>query len=185
MRTPRRRWIDEGLKALADGGPDAVRIETLATRLGVTKGGFYGHFTNREALLQEMMEAWEHDVIDDVLRTVDAEGADGPARAVRAGRLTFSPERLPLDLAIREWARKEPSIAERLRRVDDRRMNLLREAFGEHFSDPAEVEARSLLAFSAAIGTHLIIADHGQYTRRDVLARASELLFDPSSSSGA
>ncbi len=42
--TPRDRWIDEGLKALAAGGPDAVRIEPLARTLGVTKGGFYGQF---------------------------------------------------------------------------------------------------------------------------------------------
>lgn len=38
----RASWIDEGLRALAAGGPDAVRIEALARALGVTKGGFYG-----------------------------------------------------------------------------------------------------------------------------------------------
>jgi hypothetical protein len=26
-RTPRSRWIEEGLRALAVGGPDAVRVE--------------------------------------------------------------------------------------------------------------------------------------------------------------
>ena len=46
-RTPRTGWIDDGLRALAAGGPDAVRIETLAQTLGVTKGGFYWHFTDR------------------------------------------------------------------------------------------------------------------------------------------
>jgi AcrR family transcriptional regulator len=40
-RTPRSKWIDEGLRALAAGGPDAVRIEALAQALGVTRGGFY------------------------------------------------------------------------------------------------------------------------------------------------
>ena len=37
-RTPRGRWVEEGLRALGDGGPDAVRIEPLAQALGVTKG---------------------------------------------------------------------------------------------------------------------------------------------------
>ena len=41
-RTPRGRWVEEGLQALADGGPAAVRVEALAKKLGVTKGGFYG-----------------------------------------------------------------------------------------------------------------------------------------------
>ena len=49
-RTPRNRWIEQGLRALADGGPDAVRIEALAQALGVSKGGFYGHFADRNAL---------------------------------------------------------------------------------------------------------------------------------------
>ena len=40
-RTPRSRWIEEGLRALAAGGPDAVRIEPLAKSLGVTRGGFW------------------------------------------------------------------------------------------------------------------------------------------------
>ncbi len=40
VRTPREDWIDEGLRALAAGGPDAVRIEPLARALGVTQGGF-------------------------------------------------------------------------------------------------------------------------------------------------
>ena len=51
-RTPRNRWIEEGLRALGDGGPEAVRIESLAQALGVSKGGFYWHFKDRQALLE-------------------------------------------------------------------------------------------------------------------------------------
>ncbi|HYP55470.1 MAG TPA: helix-turn-helix domain-containing protein, partial [Solirubrobacterales bacterium] len=46
-RTPRTAWVEEGLRALATGGPDAVRVEALARALGVTKGGFYWHFDGR------------------------------------------------------------------------------------------------------------------------------------------
>jgi AcrR family transcriptional regulator len=59
-RTPRTSWIEEGLRALGVGGPDAVRIETLAQALGVSTGGFYWHFDDRRALLEEMLDAWEH-----------------------------------------------------------------------------------------------------------------------------
>jgi len=51
-RTPRDRWVEEGLQALGDGGPAAVRVEALAKKLGVTKGGFYGYFADRDALLE-------------------------------------------------------------------------------------------------------------------------------------
>lgn len=181
--TPRERWIDEGLATLSTGSIDAVRVEVLAERLGVTKGGFYGHFTDRNALLEAMLDAWEIEAVDEVLAAVDREGADSKSRARRAGALTFSDERLlPLDLAIRDWARHDQRAAERLHRVDNRRMELLRETMRTFCDDHDEVEARSLLAFSAAIGTHLLAADHGNRTRQQVLDRAADLILNPSSS---
>ena len=34
VRTPRGAWVEAGLRALSDGGPDAVRVEVLA-KVGV------------------------------------------------------------------------------------------------------------------------------------------------------
>jgi AcrR family transcriptional regulator len=178
-RTPRDRWIEEGLRALAAGGPDAVRVEALAKKLGVTKGGFYGYFADRDALLEAMLDAWERESIDEVIYRVEREGGDPRTKIQRAGVLTFSTDRLlPIDLAIRDWARRDEAVAERLRRVDNRRMALLREMIGTFSPDPDEVEARSLLAFCLAIGEHFLAADHGNCTRAQVLARAADLLLN-------
>ena len=87
-RTPRSRWIDQGLRALAAGGPDAVRIESLAEALGVTKGGFYWHFKDRQALLGEMLDTWEKAGTEEVIARVDSQGR--PASQV-AGALRFGP----------------------------------------------------------------------------------------------
>jgi AcrR family transcriptional regulator len=179
IRTTRQRWIEEGLRALAAGGPDAVRVEALAKDLGVTKGGFYGSFADRDALLEAMLDAWERASIDEVIDRVEREGGDLRTRFQRAGALTFSSDRLlPVDLAIRDWARRDDAVAERLRRVDNRRMELLREMISTFCSDADEVEARSLLAFCLAIGEHFLAADHGGRTRAEVLARAVDLLLN-------
>ncbi|NEM08858.1 TetR family transcriptional regulator [Geodermatophilus normandii] len=179
IRTTRERWIDQGLQALAAGGPDAVRVEALAKDLGVTKGGFYGSFADRNALLEAMLDTWEREATDEVLDRIEREGGDPRTRIERAGMLTFSDDRLlPIDLAVRDWARRDEAVAERLRRVDDRRMGLLREMIGTFCADPDEVEARSLLAFCVAIGEHFLAADHGDRTRAQVLARAADLLLD-------
>ncbi|MHA4820166.1 TetR/AcrR family transcriptional regulator [Streptomyces aculeolatus] len=178
-RTPRERWIEEGLRALAAGGPDAVRVEALAKRLGVTKGGFYGFFADRGALLEAMLDTWERESTDEVIERVELEGGDPKTKIHRAGMLTFSDDRLrPIDLAVRDWARRDEAVAERLRRVDNVRMDLLREMIGTFCPDPDEVEARSLLAFCVAIGANFLAADHGHRTRADVLARAADLLLD-------
>jgi AcrR family transcriptional regulator len=181
LRTPRERWVEEGLRALADGGVDAVRIEALAKALGVTKGGFYGYFADRTALLTAMLEAWERECVDDVLDRIEREHDDVLERVRLAGQLTFSGDRLlPIDLAIRDWARRDPAVAERLRRVDNRRMQLLRDAISTFCSDPEEVEARCLLAFCMAIGSHLVAADHPGRSSIQVRARASALLLSRS-----
>src|SRR6266545_4528808 len=128
-RTPRSSWIDEGLKALAAGGPDAVRIEPLARALGVTKGGFYWHFDDRRALLEEMLETWERASVDEVIERVEGESGDARARLRRLFALASSSEARELlrtDLAVRDWARRDKAAAKRLRRVDNRRMDYMR-----------------------------------------------------------
>lgn len=179
LRTPRETWIEQGLQTLAEGGVDAVRVEVLAKALGVTKGGFYGYFADRNALLTELLDAWERESIDDVFARIEQEPGDALDKVRLAGRLTFSSDRLlPIDLAIRDWARRDQAVAERLRRVDNQRMQLLRDAISTFCADPDEVEARSLLAFCMAIGSHLLAADHPGRSRIQVMARASGLLLN-------
>jgi AcrR family transcriptional regulator len=177
IRTSHSRWIEEGLQALAAGGPAAVRIEKLAAALGVSRGGFYGHFGNRQGLLDAMLATWERASVDEVLERVEREGGDARARLRRAGALTFSDWLLPIDLAVRDWARRDPDVAKRLTRVDNRRMEYIRDRFRELGFDPEEVEARALLAFSLLIGDHFLAADHGSRSRAEVREAATERLF--------
>ncbi len=176
-RTPREQWVEAGLRALADGGIDAVRIEPLARSLGVTRGGFYWTFENRQMLLEAMLDAWEKASADDVIEQIESSDGDIGAKLRRAGTLTFSERLLPIDLAIRDWARRDPAVAERLRRVDNRRMEYLRSLFAGICPDPDEVEGRSMLAFSLLIGDHFMAADHEGRSRTDVLELAMKTLL--------
>ncbi|MGH2926381.1 MAG: TetR/AcrR family transcriptional regulator [Solirubrobacterales bacterium] len=177
-RTPRGRWIDEGLRALARGGPDAVRIEPLSDELGVTKGGFYWHFDDRRALLDEMLDTWERTSIEEVIERVEGGSGDARARLRRLFALASSGDGLlEIDLAVRDWSRRDEAVAERLRRVDNRRMDYMRGLFGAFCDDPDEAEARCMLAFSLWIGSHFMAADHGALSRREVVELASRRLL--------
>ncbi|MEU6189438.1 TetR/AcrR family transcriptional regulator [Nocardia sp. NPDC047038] len=178
-RTTRDRWIEAGLQALARGGPDAVRVETLAARLGVTKGGFYGYFDGRTALLTEMLDEWERRCSTAVLDQAEARGGDAVDRIRRAGELSFDEDLHRIDLAVRAWARNDESVATRLRRIDNVRMDFLRKMFGAFVTDPDEIEARSTLTFALAIGRHFIVADHPGYTTREAVQLAGEYLLRP------
>jgi AcrR family transcriptional regulator len=169
-RTPRNRWIEEGLRALGDGGPEAVRIEPLAQALGVSKGGFYWHFSDRQSLLEEMLDAWERTWVDEVIAAVEAEDEDARSRLRRLFALAAaSGELLKIELAIRNWARRDKAVAKRLKRVDNRRMNYMRSLFGAICKDDDDVEARCLLVFSLFIGSHFVSVDHGGRSRAQVL----------------
>src|SRR5215213_5482798 len=89
-RTPRTRWIEEGLRALPAGGPDAVRIEPLAQALGVTKGGFYWHFDGRSALLEEMLDTWERVSVDELIERIEREGGEAMANLRRLSAIASS-----------------------------------------------------------------------------------------------
>jgi AcrR family transcriptional regulator len=172
-RTPRTSWIDQGLRALAAGGPDAVRIEPLAEALGVTKGGFYWHFDDRSALLEEMLDAWERVFVDEVIERVEGNGGDARAKLAHLFALASSMDELmKIELAIRDWARRDRAVAKRLRRVDNRRMEYMRTLFGDFCLDKDEVEARCMLAFSLFIGNHFVVAGHGKRSRGEVMQLA-------------
>jgi AcrR family transcriptional regulator len=177
-RTPRTSWVQEGLRALGVGGPDAVRIEKLAQALGVTKGGFYWHFDGRPALLEEMLDAWERLVVDEVMERVEGGGGDARAKLRRLFALASSSRDLmKIELAVRDWARRDKAVAKRLRRIDNRRMEYMRSLFGAFCPDEDEVEVRCMLVMSLFIGNRFIAADHGPRSRAEVLELALRRLL--------
>src|SRR4051794_35089438 len=166
-RTPRTSWIEEGLRALGIGGPEAVRIEALAQALGVTKGGFYWHFDGRRDLLEEMLDTWERVVTDEVIERVERPGGDARAKLRRLSTIArSSDELLKVELAIREWARRDKDVARRLRRLDNRRMDYMRSLFGAFCPDEDDVETRCLITLSLFVADEFIAADHGRRSRR-------------------
>jgi AcrR family transcriptional regulator len=150
-----------------------VRIEKLAQALGVSRGGFYWHFDGRPALLEEMLDAWEQRVIDAVIERIEDEGGDARAKLRHLSKLAFSSrgELMKIELAIRDWARRDKQVAKRLRRIDNRRMQYMRSLFAAFLPDEDDVEIRCMLFLSLWVGNPLIAADHGARSRTDLLGQ--------------
>ncbi len=175
QKTSRSAWIQAAVELLGEDGIDGVSVEALARQLGVTKGGFYGHFEDRAALLNAILEAWEKTGTQSIIDSVDAiHGKHGDRTEAlwdRATRDGIAPE-----LAIRDWARRDDDARAVVERVDRRRMAYLRQLFGELGFEGVDLEARCLLFYSLLIGDHFIVADHRRLSRKRVLARSRELL---------
>jgi AcrR family transcriptional regulator len=179
VRTPRGAWVDAALQALATGGPDAVRVEALAEGLGVSKGGFYWHYTDRQAMLEEMLDVWEKAMVDDVIVRIESVPGDPRAKLQHLFDLAPSAD-FAVELALRDWSRRDKDVAKRLRRVDNRRMAWLRSLFAQFCTDDNDVEARSMLTYSLLIGSYFIAAQHGHRSQSQMVQLAVDRLLSES-----
>jgi AcrR family transcriptional regulator len=154
-RLTRDDWITAALDAIADGGLAAVAVEPLAARLGATKGSFYWHFKNRDALLEAAIRRWEKETTTDVVAEITA-AHDAPASQFR--RLVVGViERAEQDRvgpALLASA-THPAVAPALERVTAARLGLIAAVLRRLGFPPADARRRALLAYSAYLG-------HGQ-----------------------
>lgn len=153
QKLSRGDWIDAGLAMAGEAGVDAIRVEPLARRLGVTKGSFYGYFATLESFLAELLAVWEREVTEGVRAQVGAEG--DPRGRVRemARALVAHPHRtITTELAIRDWGRRDAQAAAAVARVQAAQQRLLVDLF-EEFVDPDEAAYRSVVAMSVRLAT--------------------------------
>jgi AcrR family transcriptional regulator len=186
--TPKRRltrddWTGAALTALAEGGLPAVAVEPLATRLGTTKGSFYWHFANREALLEAALTRWEERTTTEVIAEIDHAPED-PAGRLRLLiiRVIGMAERDPVGPALLANA-GHPLVAPLLARVTEARLGIITRLFGQLGLPAAEARSRALLAYSAFLG-HAQLAHstpnllpHTREDRREYLDHALSTLI--------
>jgi AcrR family transcriptional regulator len=150
-RLGKQEWIGAGLKALSEQGIDLVRVEKLAAALQVTKGSFYWHFKNREALLKAVLEAWKARATSDVISKVEEIGGDARARLQSLFRIVLESDGR-LDMAIRAWANKDKVAQTALADIDKRRLAYLETLFMELGMSSLEAAARARFSYHALIG---------------------------------
>jgi AcrR family transcriptional regulator len=172
-------WIAAAIEALDDGGIEAVRVEPLAVRLGVTKGSFYWHFADRDELLMELLAAWERLGTVAVIAAVESAGGDPVVRLQTLWKLAHGTGRMGAEHAIRDWARRTARVDTVVRRVDERRLEYLRGLFRELGLRGDDVEARALLCYSLLVGDHFIKGKTTKAGRARALKRALALLARP------
>lgn len=144
-------WVDAALAAVAERGISAVAVEPLAARLGATKGSFYWHFTNRDALVAAALARWEERDTEDVIRLVEAES--DPAERLRA-LFTHVLESLGRDrLGVQLLAAADqPLVAGAVRRVTERRIGYMVEIFEQLGFATEEARNRAVLVYTAYVG---------------------------------
>ncbi|TWP53866.1 TetR/AcrR family transcriptional regulator [Lentzea tibetensis] len=169
-RLSKQDWLTAALVALAEGGVGAVAVEPLAQRLGVTRGSFYWHFADREALLSEALEWWELQGTDAVIEQVAGiADAEQRLRALFAIAITEDPTE-GLEPALVALA-DNPVVAPVLHRVTQRRVSFLADVYAELGLPPAQARRQAVAAYAAYVGWVQL--------RRATPAALPEIVDDP------
>jgi AcrR family transcriptional regulator len=150
-------WTEAALDALARGGLPAVAVEPLAKELGATKGSFYWHFADRQALVEATLGLWERRDTDRVIAAVD-ETQDVETQLRNLLRLAFASVRDgsaggagTVELALQASA-AHPLVAPTLDRVTKRRLAFLTRLYTQLGLSRARARDRGLLAYTSFLG---------------------------------
>ena len=174
-------WIEAGLRELGRGGIEGVRVEVLAERLGITKGGFYRRFKDRRALLEAMLEKWSRGRI----ASVQGHGARGGAtprdRVESMIRIYSGPvnaEGMAIELAIRQWARSDSTAAIAVASVDAARLKVAEKIYTDMGLTAKQARARAVLLYSFVFGQSLILLEQTARERASLTAACAEALME-------
>jgi AcrR family transcriptional regulator len=164
-------WVRAAGRVVSEGGIQAVAVEPLAKRLGVTKGSFYWHFRDRRALIEAVLGRWEEEATEAAISATE-KVADPRERLVRlAGEafgdgLRFDDASLGQDafrgvafeLAVSDAA-DDPIVRPFLRRVTGRRIGYLEECYRALGFPREGARHRALLVYAAHAGTVRLFRD--------------------------
>lgn len=166
----RERWIDEGMRVLAEEGAPGVRIDRIAARLRLSKGSFFHHFTGIADYRRALLAEWENGA---VLEPGDVEpNALLGGLAARVGTLVD----LRLEAAIRAWSLQDAEAAAAQERVDRARLGLLESVWLRIIDDPERAHAAALLPHLLVIGASVALPPTSRADLESVFGLLAELV---------
>ncbi|MBI4935958.1 MAG: TetR/AcrR family transcriptional regulator [Actinobacteria bacterium] len=156
-KVSRTEWIDAALQALTDQPIDQLKVLVLADTLGVARSSFYWYFSDRDELLAALLDIWEHNTASIVERS--GRTSASVASAVLGVFECWADDRLynpVLDLAVRDWGRRDEAIAARVQHADDERVAALTAMFGRHGFTDADALVRARLLYHSQVGYYAV-----------------------------
>lgn len=182
VKTPRTqldpdRWVEAAIDVLAREGIAGLRVEVLAKRCGVTKGSFYWHFKDRQALLDAVLERWKAGRIIDIEKTTSVTPGnerDQLHYAIEVYGASRNRKGMSIELAVRDWARHDVRAAAVVESVDLYRLECTRKLFVAAGMSDAEAKSRSLLLYACVFGLSLMHYSHFDDNLNDLKQRIAE-----------
>ena len=144
-------WAEAALQLIAEKGLNALTVNALAERLGVTKGSFYWHFDSRSDLLAAALKQWEERSTTDAMRGLDAVSDHQQRLELMLEASSRPPRSRSLYAALAEAA-EDPTVRSALNRVASTRIAYLEACYGRLGFAPQLAQSYAVLVYASYRG---------------------------------
>ncbi|WP_338743882.1 TetR/AcrR family transcriptional regulator [Pseudomonas sp. KK18] len=177
----REDWIHAAQQVLSKSGVDAVRVDTLAKELQITRGSFYHHFSNREELLQGILSSWRARATEDVIMHLRTAQTSAEQQIRRLLELPYhghaAQEAAAIELGIRAWARADRHARQAIDEVDKHRLSYIEGLLILLEVDETQARDRAFLIYSYQLGLSLLSDDSSPANRLERTTRMAGMLI--------
>ena len=154
----RQGWLDAARTLLIREGIAGVKVDRIARRLKVTRGGFYWFFDSHKQLQDALLADWEERNTEGFKAVLRESGRNGMAEFQALVDLwlnekNYSPA---WDAAVRDWARVSSKVANAVRRTDDIRIDVLRQVFLDMGCEEQEAFVRARICYFHQVGYYAL-----------------------------
>jgi len=144
-RLNRDSWLALALEILAQEGRTKIKIEDLAERLGVTRGSFYAHFSDRRDFNNSIAVYWAETLTSKALANLRLGKGSAQERLLILIQRIKDDDLPKYDIVMRAWALDEPLIADQVERVDRERYEYIKSLFAEMGFTGNDLEMRTMI----------------------------------------
>lgn len=150
-------WIQAAFRALTAGGPEAIKAEAIARQLKVSKGSFYWHFSNVDALKTEMLEHWYKGATDDIISGLESKAQTPKDKLAQLVDITASDNSelyggVSVEATIRDWGKYSTQAGSMVKKVDQHRMAFVHRQFSDYGYNDEQSKAYAGILYAGLIG---------------------------------
>ena len=136
---------------MANKGLAGVKVEVLARQLKVSKGSFYWHFKNRQEILEAILQRWENET----MWLIEESQKAGTSKESLVKLFTLTKEICNLpdpEPAIVLWANQDSKVQNRVRIVENKRVDYVAKLLQKYGFDETESRHRAEVAYFSLLG---------------------------------
>ena len=149
-------WVSAAIEIATAEGIQGIKINRLCERLGVTKGSFYWHFADLDALLGAIAEAYGSGQDATRLRLTELQSIEPRQRLVEGLQAFVANDLGRLDNAMRSWAQTDERARVAVVAADQYKFGYLVEVFRELGFGPGDADLRAKTLYYTGVGFSVV-----------------------------